>query len=291
VSPPSAVHRGARVCLRAVRLTVHLSWGMAQAWCLRWRLGPQWFGLARGAARRRRWLQGLGDILGLRVRVSGEPMDAPGLLVANHVSWLDIVAIAAATSTTFLAKDDVRTWPIIGRLGRWSGTIFLQRARRAALGGAIDAVVEVIARGQRVALFPEGTTSDGREVGHFHRGLFQAAVQTGAPVQAIAVRYQRAGERDTIAPFIGDDTFLDHLLRVMAEPSTEVQLDFQRPFRAERRGDLAGGTEARIRTALARKTPTLAEQTDGMPPRGTAAREPDLKASFVRRRSAPGAPE
>lgn len=247
MNPAQAMRRAARVGWRLGRLCIHLAWGMAQAGWLRWRLGPRWYLQPRGEARRHGWLQALAAILGLRVRVSGEPMSVPGLLVANHVSWLDVVAVAAANSTTFVAKDDVRAWPVIGWLGRWGGTVFLRRAKRAALSAAIDTLVEVIEHGQRVTLFPEGTTGDGRGVGRFHRGLLQAAVNTGTPVQAIAVRYRRGGDIDTLAPFIGEDTFVPHLLRVVAEPDTEVLLDFQAPIVAPTRRALAERCEAAIR--------------------------------------------
>jgi len=264
MNPVKAARRAARVCRRLASLCVHLSWGLLLAGWLRSRLGPSWFRHPRGETRRRRWQQALGDILGLRVHIDGRPMDERGLLVANHVSWLDIVAIASATPTTFLAKDDVRAWPIVGWLGQWSGTIFLRRANLGALGAAIDALVEVIEHGQRVALFPEGTTSEGRGVGPFHRGLFQAAVKTGAPVQAIAVRYRRAGELDAIAPFIGEDAFVPHLLRVMAEPNTEVQLHFQAPLHGRQRRDLALRAEGQVRAALGvRDSSTLPREAPG----------------------------
>lgn len=240
-----------RVLTRGARLCVHLVWGVVLAVWLRRRHGTDWFRLPYGQARRRQWQRALASILGLRVHASGTPMSATGLLVANHISWLDIVAIASAVPTTFVAKDDVRAWPLIGALADWGGTVFLRRARVSVLTATIDTLADTIAQGQRVTVFPEGTTTTGTVLGTFHRALFEAAVKSGAPVQAIAVRYRREGRPDTIAPFVGDDAFVPHLLRVMAAPRTEVHLDFQPAVSGDDRRTLATRTHAQIRVALA----------------------------------------
>lgn len=244
--------RGAlRVLRRGTRLCVHLLWGVLLTLWLRGRHGTDWFRLPYGQARRRQWQRALASILGLRVHAAGTPMSAAGLLVANHISWLDIVAIASAVPTTFVAKDDVRAWPLIGPLAHWGGTVFLRRARVSVLTATIDTLADTIAQGQRVTVFPEGTTTTGTVLGTFHRALFEAAVKSGAPVQAIAVRYRREGRPDTIAPFVGDDAFVPHLLRVMAAPRTEVHLEFQPAVSGDNRRTLAIHTHAQIRAALA----------------------------------------
>lgn len=250
MSRPDKIVRALRVSTRASRLCLHLLWGLMLASWLRWRCGPLWFRRPGGEARRRRWMQQLAVILGLRIQTSGSAMDTAGLLVANHISWLDAVAISAAVPTTFVAKDDVRRWPVIGTLATWSGTVFLRRANLGVLNVAIDTLAEVIRRGQRVTVFPEGTTGPGTQLNDFRRALYQSVVNAGAPVQAVAVRYLRNGSPDTVAPFIGDDEFVPHLLRIMAEPFTDVRLDFQRPLAGGDRRTLAAATRAQIGVAL-----------------------------------------
>ncbi|GIF07946.1 lysophospholipid acyltransferase family protein [Actinoplanes siamensis] len=164
--------------------------------------------LLRGAAIR--WLaRGLLAVLGVRLVRRG-PAPRPGsLLVANHVSWLDILALIAVAPVRLVAKHDVRAWPGIGATAGRSGTIFIDRTRPRTLPGTVGEVAAALRAGRSVAVFPEGTTFCGAEHGRFRPALFQAAVDAGAPVVPTSIVYDTAE-----AAFIGDDTLLDSLRRV-----------------------------------------------------------------------------
>lgn len=233
-------------------LIIHLFTGVFIANAQRLRHGPHWYARHDGARVIQRWTQRLNRLLGLSVQVDGTPLQTPGLLVANHISWLDITAIAATSATRFVAKHSVRQWPLIGALTAMSGTVFLRRGDLAVLHEAIGSLARVMNTGERVVIFPEGTTTSGHHVGVFHRALFQAAIDAGKPVQAVAIRYGRDGEDDTLAPFIGEDAFLPHLLRLIARPRTELRLCFLPPLDTAdtQRKTLATHTHTQITAAL-----------------------------------------
>jgi len=200
----------------------------------------------------RLWLRVAASILGLRVRVLGAPTPAPALYAANHVSWIEVVALGGVAPFTFVAKDDVARWPIIGPLAAAAGTLFLRRGSAAAAARAVNAVVERLAAGERVAAFPEGTSTAGDDVLPFKPCLFEAAARLGCDVQPVVVRYPPRGGRRSPAPFIGDDEFLRHLLRVLAEPGLDVELVFATPLSAHgrERGELAAETWSVVSSTL-----------------------------------------
>jgi len=173
------------------------------------------------------WSQGLCWILRIRRQISGEMRQGPVLFVANHISWLDIFCIAAVCPTHFLAKQDVTTWPLFGWLCRRAGTAFIRRG--GDNGAAMEQLVQRLQQGERVLVFPEGTSTSGTAVRRFFPRLFEAAILTGCPVQAIALRYPSsdgcAGPH-SVAPFVGDDELLPHLWRVLGEPEILMELHF-----------------------------------------------------------------
>jgi 1-acyl-sn-glycerol-3-phosphate acyltransferase len=138
------------------------------------------------------------------------------LAVANHVSWLDIVVLLATERTRLVAKSEVRDWPVVGRIAGYLGTIFVDRARPRALPAAVAQVRAALAAGEVVAVFPEGTTSCGRSIGRFRPAFFQAAVDAGAPVVPVTLRFELAGAGATsAAAFIGDESLLDSMRRIL----------------------------------------------------------------------------
>ncbi|MFD0656545.1 lysophospholipid acyltransferase family protein [Thermocatellispora tengchongensis] len=150
----------------------------------------------------------------------GEAGPAAGtLVVANHVSWLDPLVIAASVPCRVLAKREVRRWPLIGLLAGGSGALFIDRDRLSALPGAVREVAAALAAGQSVAAFPEGTTWCGRGMGAFRPAVFQAALDAGAVVRPIALRFEvPAGggrTRTYAAAFVGDDTLVSSVRRVI----------------------------------------------------------------------------
>lgn len=186
------------------------------------------------------WRARLAHILRLEVKVRGRPVDGPALLVANHISWMDIPVLGWIPTISFLSKAEVRRWPVIGWLAARGGTLFIRRGERGSADSAAEQITWHLVRGRKVLLFPEGTTTDGSGVRAFHPRLFAAALLANVPVQPIALRYtlpqgQAHGTPHPTAPFIGDDTFPSHLWRVLGEPRIVVEIDFLAPLNAHGR--------------------------------------------------------
>ncbi|TDC30012.1 1-acyl-sn-glycerol-3-phosphate acyltransferase [Micromonospora sp. KC213] len=161
----------------------------------------------------------------MRLEVRGRPPRRPALLVANHVSWLDVLAVLAVTPARLLAKSEVRRWPLVGLLARGSGALFVDRARPRDLPETVDRIAATLRGGDPVAVFPEGTTwcgasatADCRPRRGFRPATFQAAVDAGAPVVPIRISYRCAsiGVGTTAAAFVGEETLWRSVLRVLA---------------------------------------------------------------------------
>ncbi len=191
-------------------------------------------------------------ILGLRVRRVGQASPAPTLFVANHISWLEVVALEATTPVGFVAKEEVRRWPVVGRLAACSGTLFLRRHSARAASRTMTSVLERLAEGRSVAVFPEGTSTDGADVLAFKASMFEAPSRLGCDVQPVSVRYPSAGGLSKTAPFIGDDEFLPHLIRVLGEPRIDVELVFGETLsgHARTREELAHESRAAVVAGL-----------------------------------------
>lgn len=176
------------------------------------------------------------------------------LVVANHVSWLDPYALNAIAGARYVAKSEVATWPLAGGIARGFRTVFLRRGSFRDAARAKDVVAAALRAGERVVVFPEGTTTEGAAVGRFHAALFQAAIDADVTVQAVAIRYRRAdGARDPEAAFVGDTTFITSLRRVLGRPAITVELTFGPPLRAtgRTRRELARVTHGFVSLALA----------------------------------------
>ena len=167
-------------------------------------------------ARIRWWAVGLLRCLGIALHVRGEPAPGAKLIVANHVSWLDIMAIhAACPQARFVSKADVRHWPLVGRLVDSAGTLYLERERKRDAMRVVHQMAEALSAGDTVAIFPEGTTADGRTLLPFHANLLQAAVATGAPAQPVAIRFSdRHHPVSPSAEFLGETTLAESLWRL-----------------------------------------------------------------------------
>lgn len=174
--------------------------------------------LLRGAAIRT-VARGLLAALGVRLVWRGSAPRPGSLLVANHVSWLDVLALLAVTPVRLVAKHEVGAWPAVGTLARWGGTIFVDRSRPKRLPATVGEVTASLRAGRSVAVFPEGTTFCGAERGRFRPALFQAAVDAGAAVVPISIRYASPS-----ASFIGDDTLWSSVRRVAALRGLTVTL-------------------------------------------------------------------
>jgi 1-acyl-sn-glycerol-3-phosphate acyltransferase len=162
--------------------------------------------------------------LGIEHTAGGRIPQTGALLVANHVSWLDVVVILAHAPARLLAKREVRTWPLIGRLAATLGTVFVDRSRPKSLPATIAEVTRNLAAGGVVAVFPEGTTWCGRMGGTFRPAMFQAAVDAGVPVVPVRLTFAQQGVVSTVAAFIGDETLLASLKRVVAARDLSIGL-------------------------------------------------------------------
>ncbi len=178
----------------------------------------------------RRWSCRLLAILNVKLDAYGtlpERRAQGSLMVANHVSWLDIFAVNALCPSGFVAKSEVRDWPIIGILCRGARTIFIARNDRRDTLRTNRTITERIDRGECVALFPEGTSTDGWEVGHFHSSLLQGAIDANCPVLPVAIRYHDGyGNIRYDAAFIGDMTFVQSLRNILFCNQLHVTLSF-----------------------------------------------------------------
>jgi 1-acyl-sn-glycerol-3-phosphate acyltransferase len=156
-----------------------------------------------------KWSAGMLAVLGIRVGHEGCISDGPLLLVANHISWLDILAINAVQPARFVSKADVRHWPLLGWLVACGGTLFIERERKRDALRVVHQVAAALTAGELIAVFPEGTTGDGHDVLPFHANLLQAALATSAPVQALALRYSDEHQPvSAAAAFVGDTSLL-----------------------------------------------------------------------------------
>lgn len=180
-------------------------------------LFPRWSQQRREAAVQA-WAQRMLRLLGIPLHVQGQPpVLGPVLLVANHLSWLDILVLHAARHCRFVSKSDVRHWPLIGTLATGAGTLYIERERRRDAMRVVHHMAESLKAGDIVAVFPEGTTGDGKALLPFHANLVQAAISARAPVQPVALRFvDRARGRDSEGPLYLDDTLLASLWRTLA---------------------------------------------------------------------------
>ncbi|MDG9701371.1 1-acyl-sn-glycerol-3-phosphate acyltransferase [Streptomyces sp. DH37] len=262
----------AGAALRPVRwaaLAAVLLTGVALSPAVR-RLAP-----ARREGLVRRWNRAIAAALGVRVRVTGAPAAGPALVVANHVSWLDVPLLAAVVPGRMLAKREVGRYPVLGRLAARGGTLFIDRERLRSLPGTVGEIAAALRAGSTVVVFPEGSTRCGRQRGPFRRAVFQAALDAGVPVQPVAIRYRTRGAAggaaggaveaggtvDARAAFVGDDTLAASLRRVAAARGLVAEVTVLPPLppgaHPDRRA-LAGAAREAVEAALTAAVETAA---------------------------------
>ncbi|MFE9852722.1 lysophospholipid acyltransferase family protein [Streptomyces sp. NPDC005576] len=215
----------------------------------------------------RRWSRGVLTTFGVRARVTGDP-DARGggeLVVANHISWLDVPLLAAALPSRMLGKSEIRQWPLLGTLAARGGTLFIDRESLRALPASVGALADALRTGDRVVAFPEGSTRcGGGPSGTFRNAVFQAALDAGATVRPARISYHLAGAdgRDRArsparaVAFVGDDPLHTSLWRVVRAAGMTAEVTLLPPLRADEAGDRR--TLARLaQTAVASDTANL----------------------------------
>src|SRR5690625_1048012 len=174
------------------------------------------------------WSRCLLRLCRVEVVILGAPViDGPVMWVANHVSWLDIFVINSVRSTHFIAKSEIRRWPLLGWLVAGSGTVFIERERRHAIKEVSTQMQQLFKQQQVVGLFPEGTTTNGLDVKRFHNSLFATAMNTKVSLQAVALRYYAGKQRSTRFAFTGEQNLLANVwfLLTSSQPA-RVECEF-----------------------------------------------------------------
>jgi len=178
----------------------------------------------------RLWQSGLMRIFGFRVHRVGTPLPGAVVFVANHVSWIDIVALHSQRMMGFVAKREISRWPLIGWMAGRGETIFHERGSSESMGGVLHEMLARLRDGRSVGVFPEGRTRDGREIGPFHARIFLAAVEAGARVQPVALRYGEHGAAQSTVAFAPGEGFAANFLRLLGEPSRRADIVFLEPI-------------------------------------------------------------
>lgn len=214
----------ARAAFRLARVGLHLLWGAVTV-----RVAYPWIDTRFRRALKRRWSRQLLETLGIELKVGargtawpGHPGDmgtamlARGMVVCNHISWLDIFVINALIPAAFVSKDDVKRWPLIGWLCAHTETIFLARGSRAAAQRTRGTMIDYLQSDVHVAVFPEGTTTGGDRVLPFHAALFQSAIDAETPVIPLALRYvDRHGNPSRVPAYDADISLWQCLLAIV----------------------------------------------------------------------------
>ena len=200
----------------------------------------------------RQWHARLLQILAVEVYTDGRTPDSAGICLPNHVSWLDIPLLGSLLPySIFLSKDEVRAWPVVGRLAAAAGTVFI---RRGAAGDSLrQTLLDALWAGNRIVIFAEGTTTRGDDVRRFHGRLLQAGIDADRPFQPVAIRYRLAdGQPDYRPAYVDDDTLLLSLWRILNCRSIRVEVCWLSPLLPAEggRNELARAIETRVRASV-----------------------------------------
>lgn len=206
-------------------------------------------------ARRLRWSRAfmaqLTRALPFEVSVHGQLPIEPMLWVGNHVSWTDIPLLGMLAPLAFLSKAEVRGWPVAGWLAEQAGTLFIRRGAGDSQLTRRQMTLQ-LQGGAPVLIYPEGTTTDGRALRTFHGRLLASALDAEVALQPIAIRYERNGQLDPLAPFIGEDDLLSHLMRLLRAERSQVQVHLLAPIASagKERAALAHECQMAVQQAL-----------------------------------------
>jgi 1-acyl-sn-glycerol-3-phosphate acyltransferase len=173
-----------------------------------------------------KWSAVLLSRLGIPVMAEG-PLPGPGLIVSNHLSYLDILAISVAIPAVFVSKAEVQKWPVFGKLTDIAGTVYVDRTRKSGTREANEGIRQALEQGMRVVIFPEGTSSDGSNVLPFYPSLFEPAVECGAQITAAHVSYSiDCGDVGRDIAYWGEMTFFPHLLKLLSKRGMSARVTF-----------------------------------------------------------------
>jgi len=219
--------RRIRACWRLLRVFLHILSGLWIAAVHLPRLQP-----AAQSAQVQVWALALLGHIGIALEIRGQPpLLGPVLLVANHISWLDIPVMHAARHCRFVSKSDIKDWPLVGTLATAAGTLYIERRSRRDAMRVVHLMRDALLAGEVLAVFPEGTTGDGLSVLPFHANLLQAALSADAPAQPVGLRFiDKASGQPSHAPsYVGDDTLLGSIWRTLSAPQMVAVVHYGAP--------------------------------------------------------------
>lgn len=200
-------------------MVLHLLLGVAIVLCL-----YPWSSEQRQEKLARWWSACIFRWCRMQLHIRGEIPKGPRLFVMNHISWLDIYALNALKPSHFVAKSEIRGWPLVGLLADRAGTLFIERGRRHAVHAVIHQLALRMKAGHTAAVFPEGTTTRGRDLLPFHANLMQAAIEAGVPVTPVAIRYTHHGVRTEIPAYVDGMSLAASMGQVLATPGMSAEL-------------------------------------------------------------------
>jgi len=191
-------------------------------------------------------------IFGIRRQIHGNFKPGAALVVANHISWLDIQLLHSISPMGFVAKAEINAWPLAGRVAAMGDTVYHQRGSHDSASGVNQAMVEKLQQGKKVAIFAEGGILPGDSVKRFHARMFAAAIETDTPVQPVMIRYMRAGQRYPDITFLRGEGFMGNLLRLLKQGGCTAEvviLPLVAPA-GKRRREIAQASEEAVRAAF-----------------------------------------
>ena len=252
--------------LRSAGLALHLLGGLLVAV-----LVFAWAGSSIRNALTQFWSRNLLWILGVRVTIRGSKLqmkDHGMMVVANHISWLDIFLLNAIRPVRFVSKSEVRSWPVFGWLASLAGTLYVERSRRKDTTRINNAMANALSQGDCLAFFPEGSTTDGREIKPFLASLFQPSIDAGIQLQPVALRYIKPDGSPDLAPaYCGDIPLAETLKKIMGQRRTLAEVIFlpRMDSRVHNRKALARQCEQVISSALNLADPRTKPEIPGDP--------------------------
>jgi 1-acyl-sn-glycerol-3-phosphate acyltransferase len=175
------------------------------------------------------WAGQMLRIAGIELVVNGTPpAEGPVLLVANHISWLDILVMHASRHCRFVSKSDIKNWPLVGTLADGGGTMYVERASRRDAHRVVSQMAERLRAGDILAVFPEGTTGDGITLKPFHANMIQAAIEAQVPAQPVALKFIDAasGEPSFAPSYVDDETLVGSIWRTLTAPPLVAVVTF-----------------------------------------------------------------
>jgi len=232
-----------RACWRLLRVVLHILGGVWTVYTVFPRLAA-----AQKHARVQVWSLEMLGYLAIKLVVKGSPpVVGPMLLVANHISWVDITVMHATRNCRFVSKDEIARWPVLSTLANAADTLYITRESRRDAMRVVHQMAEYLRGDDVLAIFPEGTTGDGSTLLPFHANLLQAAISADAPVQPVALQFvDAASGQISFAPcYVGDDTLWQSLWRTLCADNVQAVVQFGTPERSQGRDRRAWAADLR----------------------------------------------